>query len=106
MKTDEPVCPDKQLQCGNGECIDKEKFCDEKADCSDGSDENACLVDSDPNRAPECDLVRCFLILSLLSHNKNVQLNIFRANVSFLIAFAHLTELVSQETLSQLKCLR
>jgi len=57
LKTDEPVCPDKQLQCGNGECIEKEKFCDEKADCPDGSDENACSVDSDPNRAAECDLV-------------------------------------------------
>ncbi len=45
LKTDEPVCPDKQLQCGNGDCIDKELFCDERADCPDGSDENACTVD-------------------------------------------------------------
>ena len=45
FKTDEPVCPDGQLQCGNGECIDKKLFCDEQPDCSDGSDENACGVD-------------------------------------------------------------
>lgn len=45
LKTDEPVCPDGQLQCGNGECIAKALFCDETPDCSDGSDENACTVD-------------------------------------------------------------
>merc|ERR1719336_2195535 len=50
LKTDEPVCPDGQLQCGNGECIAKALFCDERKDCSDGSDENACGVDQDPNR--------------------------------------------------------
>ena len=36
LKTDEPVCPDGQLQCGNGECIDKILFCDAKPDCADG----------------------------------------------------------------------
>jgi len=61
LKTDEPVCPDGQLQCGNGECIDKKLFCDERQDCSDGSDENACTVDQDPNRAPDCDLSQCQL---------------------------------------------
>jgi hypothetical protein len=55
------VCPDKQLQCGNGDCIDKELFCDERADCPDGSDENACTVDQDPNRSPDCDLSQCQL---------------------------------------------
>ena len=61
FKTDEPVCPDEQLQCGNGECIDKKLFCDEQQDCTDGSDETACGVDSDPNRAPDCDLSQCQL---------------------------------------------
>merc|ERR1712038_1542430 len=61
LKTDEPVCPDGQLQCGNGECIAKALFCDETPDCSDGSDENACTVDQDPNRAPDCDLSQCQL---------------------------------------------
>ena len=32
LKTSEPVCPDGQLQCGNGECIDKILFCDTKPD--------------------------------------------------------------------------
>lgn len=42
LKTDEPVCPEGKLSCGNGECIDKELFCNDKPDCKDGSDENAC----------------------------------------------------------------
>ena len=42
FKTDEPVCPDEQLQCGNGECIDKKLFCDEQQDCEDNSDEQGC----------------------------------------------------------------
>ena len=53
--TSEPVCPDGQLQCRSGECLDKVLFCDKKADCSDGSDENACSVSEDPNRASLCD---------------------------------------------------
>ncbi len=42
LKTDEPICPEKQLACGNGECIAKELFCNDKPDCKDESDENAC----------------------------------------------------------------
>jgi len=61
LYTAEPVCPDGQLQCGNGNCIDKIKFCDKVPDCSDGSDENACTVDEDPNRAEICDLAACQL---------------------------------------------
>lgn len=42
LKTDEPVCPEGKLSCGNGECIDKELFCNGKPDCKDESDENSC----------------------------------------------------------------
>lgn len=42
LKTDEPICPEGKLSCGNGECIEKELFCNDKADCKDESDENAC----------------------------------------------------------------
>jgi len=61
LVTDEPVCPEGKLQCGNGECIEKALFCDDKKDCTDGSDENACTVETDPNRAPECDQTQCVL---------------------------------------------
>jgi len=61
LRTDEPVCPQDELQCGNGQCISKALFCDEQVDCQDGSDENACGVDQDPNRAPECDTGACLL---------------------------------------------
>jgi hypothetical protein len=42
FKTDEPVCPEGKLSCGNGECVEKELFCNGKPDCKDESDENAC----------------------------------------------------------------
>ncbi|XP_046990525.1 chitin deacetylase 1 isoform X2 [Schistocerca americana] len=61
LKTDEPVCPEGKLSCGNGECIEKELFCNDKPDCKDESDENACTVETDPNRAPDCDPTQCVL---------------------------------------------
>lgn len=44
LKTDEPVCPEGKLSCGNGECVEKELFCNDKPDCKDESDENACSM--------------------------------------------------------------
>ncbi|XP_065226843.1 chitin deacetylase 1-like isoform X1 [Planococcus citri] len=61
LKTDEPICAEKHLACGNRECIAKELFCNDKPDCQDESDENACTVELDPNRAPDCDPSECTL---------------------------------------------
>jgi len=61
LNTEEPVCGEGQLQCGSGECILRTLFCDERADCQDGSDENVCKGDEDPNKADVCDPATCFL---------------------------------------------
>ncbi|XP_028040873.1 uncharacterized protein LOC114250954 isoform X1 [Bombyx mandarina] len=61
LKTDEPICPEGKLACGSGDCIEKELFCNGKPDCKDESDENACTVELDPNRAPDCDPNQCVL---------------------------------------------
>jgi hypothetical protein len=61
LKTDEPICPKDQLQCGNGECINRDLFCNDRPECKDESDENACSVETDPNRAPDCDPNQCVL---------------------------------------------
>ena len=41
--------------------MDKILFCDGNEDCADGSDENLCSVNDDPNRADECDRSVCQL---------------------------------------------
>lgn len=42
LSTDEPLCENNKLACGDSICISKDLFCDGKKDCTDGSDENAC----------------------------------------------------------------
>ena len=42
LYTDEPICQDAHLACGDGNCIEQAKFCNGEKDCNDGSDENAC----------------------------------------------------------------
>merc|ERR1739844_751276 len=59
--TDEPLCQENFLACGDGNCIERGLFCNGEKDCNDGSDENACDIDSDPNRAPPCDTTICKL---------------------------------------------
>ncbi|CAB4061388.1 unnamed protein product [Lepeophtheirus salmonis] len=49
---DEPICQENFLACGDGNCIERGLFCNGERDCNDGSDENACDIETDPNRAP------------------------------------------------------
>jgi len=59
--TDEPLCSSGELSCGDGQCLPKLLFCDDKIDCVDGSDENLCDSRNDPNKADECDPSLCSL---------------------------------------------
>ncbi|BFF97165.1 uncharacterized protein DMAD_05635 [Drosophila madeirensis] len=61
LHTDEPLCQDGFLACGDGNCIERGLFCNGEKDCTDGSDENTCDIDNDPNRAPPCDPAVCVL---------------------------------------------
>ncbi|XP_055932805.1 uncharacterized protein CG3556-like [Argiope bruennichi] len=51
-----PQCPEYDLPCEDGECIDGGLWCDSSEDCSDGSDEKCCKTSSywnkDPNKCP------------------------------------------------------
>lgn len=40
--TDEPLCQDGYLACGDSACIERGLFCNGEKDCADGSDENSC----------------------------------------------------------------
>jgi hypothetical protein len=42
LVTDEPLCQDGFLACGDGNCIERGLFCNGEKDCADGSDENSC----------------------------------------------------------------
>jgi hypothetical protein len=59
--TEQPLCENGKLACGNKECIDKEFFCDGIVHCIDGSDEGLCDIENDPNRAPPCNPDICKL---------------------------------------------
>jgi len=61
LYTDEPLCADGSLACGDGTCIERTLFCNNEKDCQDGSDETYCDIDHDPNRAPPCDKSVCVL---------------------------------------------
>ena len=43
--TDEPICQENHLACGDGNCIERGLFCNGQKECNDGSDENACGKD-------------------------------------------------------------
>merc|ERR1711953_54882 len=61
LVTDEPICDENFLACGDGNCKERGLFCNGVEDCADGSDENACDADTDPNRATPCDKTICKL---------------------------------------------
>jgi len=61
LHTETAICEPNHLACADGNCIERGLFCNGVPDCQDGSDENACDGNSDPNAAPICDLSICVL---------------------------------------------
>ncbi|CAG0924559.1 unnamed protein product, partial [Notodromas monacha] len=59
LATDEPLCQEDFLACGDSTCIPRKQFCDGTEQCSDGSDEASCDINNDPNRAPVCNPEIC-----------------------------------------------
>lgn len=42
LYTDEPICQEGFLACGDALCMERGLFCNGEKDCADGSDENSC----------------------------------------------------------------
>ena len=42
LNTEEALCEENHLACGDGICIKRGLFCNGENNCNDGSDENAC----------------------------------------------------------------
>lgn len=42
LVTDEPLCQDGFLACGDSSCLERGLFCNGEKNCADGSDENSC----------------------------------------------------------------
>lgn len=53
-------CPFGEIECGSGECMGKEFFCDGSPHCEDSSDEHICNdPELDPNAVEKCDMRKC-----------------------------------------------
>lgn len=64
---DTPTCKTNQSECGNGQCLPTEYFCDGSLDCVDGSDEKGC--DLEPFRVEKCNPKTCKLPDCFCSHD-------------------------------------